>query len=561
MEAGNKPAKKAAKKGKKKGGEARDGPVSLDYDLGDLPSSQHRAGLAGLVLMIRWLDRQPGKRKGTCALTRLDEAGLTWQVDRAGLEELFDHVYGATEEEQAETKPRKDRNRNEVPPLRIEERVTEDAKGKQKNQKMYVYPVVVPRGAFLPGCDPAASGDQGPWVKLWRDMVWTILRGVPATRKPFEARAKGEPTEDAAVLWSSLSSGGDSSVELPSTYFLGAQAFTAEKVSFRDVAKMQILLHFWPFVAQVYVPAVIDPHKNQRNFVGYAIAIPDVADIETFCEEIPEALGKRDTKMSGYRPRESVIDLPAESALDVARLLADRLRQIEGDRSTADVVLGYDVFHMDKQGNSIRMLGRPRVEPDAVMVDRYRIITKSYWSPTFRKQRLSNLLEDRPWWAGFDQRFETLPHRTLTIGCKYFRHDAREAFKGEVNMGKQEKGERRPMESLIFDLVGRFVERKVESKIGYGWKKAKEAAGKQKEYGETKEKVARDAFLAARSRTGGDFADYFAGSVCSVPQYLDREDMVELSRALRERPDEIRTMTLLALSAKSWTPADRGESK
>ena len=32
--------------------------LELDYNLAELPSSQHRAGLAGLVLMVQWLKRQ-----------------------------------------------------------------------------------------------------------------------------------------------------------------------------------------------------------------------------------------------------------------------------------------------------------------------------------------------------------------------------------------------------------------------------------------------------------------------------------------------------------------------
>ena len=30
--------------------------LELDYSLAELPSSQHRAGLAGLVLMVQWLN-------------------------------------------------------------------------------------------------------------------------------------------------------------------------------------------------------------------------------------------------------------------------------------------------------------------------------------------------------------------------------------------------------------------------------------------------------------------------------------------------------------------------
>ena len=72
--------------------------INLNYELVELPSSQHRAGLAGLVLMVNWLKRQPN-RKGICELTRLDQKGVTLQINEIGLTELFDEVYGATRED------------------------------------------------------------------------------------------------------------------------------------------------------------------------------------------------------------------------------------------------------------------------------------------------------------------------------------------------------------------------------------------------------------------------------------------------------------------------------
>ena len=50
--------------------------LELDYNLAELPSSQHRAGLAGLVLMVKWLERDKS-RKGICEIKRLDENGAT----------------------------------------------------------------------------------------------------------------------------------------------------------------------------------------------------------------------------------------------------------------------------------------------------------------------------------------------------------------------------------------------------------------------------------------------------------------------------------------------------
>ena len=36
--------------------------LELDYNLAELPSSQHRAGLAGLVLMVKWLERDKSRK-------------------------------------------------------------------------------------------------------------------------------------------------------------------------------------------------------------------------------------------------------------------------------------------------------------------------------------------------------------------------------------------------------------------------------------------------------------------------------------------------------------------
>src|SRR5438128_1233680 len=155
--------------------------LELDYNLAELPSSQHRAGLAGLVLMVRWLERNKNK-KGSCSLARLDEYGATLRIDQAGLRELFDEVYAASKEEQEEPKLRKDKAGNIISPLREGTYQETDPKtGKAKERKFYAYPVTIPRGAFLVAYDPSARDDDGVWIKLWRNMIWEILRGVPAT--------------------------------------------------------------------------------------------------------------------------------------------------------------------------------------------------------------------------------------------------------------------------------------------------------------------------------------------------------------------------------------------
>ena len=177
--------------------------IELRYTLAELPSSQHRAGLAGLVFMIDWLKRQRPKKVGICEYLDLDARGVSVKIDLPGLIQLFDQVYGASHEEQRSTSPWKGQE-----PLRIDEDTIEErGKTKTKTKKYYVYPVVVPRGAFLADIRWDQTVDKagnGPWIKLWRDMVWTIMRGVPAQRRPFNERATASFDKDAHEAWAML---------------------------------------------------------------------------------------------------------------------------------------------------------------------------------------------------------------------------------------------------------------------------------------------------------------------------------------------------------------------
>ena len=542
--------------------------LDLDYHLAELPSSQHRAGLAGLVLMVQWLKRQ-GARKGICEIARLGEDGATLRINQEGLAALFDEVYAASKEEQERSQLFKNKQNAIIPPLRETTHTEIDPKsGKEKTKTVYIYPDVIPKGAFLIDVDPSASGDKGIWIKLWRDVIWNIFRGVPATRKPFKDRADRAQTKDAVDVWAGLIQPSDYPIELPSTYFIGAQAVNAENVPFKDRARFQLLLHFWPYAAQVYVPAV---HNNEGKtlFVGFALAIPDVANLELFCEELPQVLRTRGVEAAGYRPRESVIDLAVESALDMLKRLRDRLALQTGAQSTCDLVLGIDVVHVDKQGNNIKTLGVARLDPELSMIDEYARIKASLWNPQFRKQRLLNLVNGCVWYAGFDEIMCSLPYEQ-SIGHKTFRHDARESFRQEVQRMAEEgstdmsdealveipnveRNETASMnyEALVYRVVGIYLQRKLSSKYQLEWSAVKDDPGKRKDYEETREKVAREAFLAVRSRSGMDFTDYFASTLCSVSQPLSEQQYVALAQALYVDTDKVRTLTMLALSARS----------
>ncbi len=107
------------------------------------------------------------------------------------------------------------------------------------------------------------------------------------------------------------------------------------------------------------------------------------------------------------------------------------------------------------------------------------------------------------------------------------------------------------VEQRIYRLVGSYIGGKLQSKYQLTWEQAKGRPEIKKQYEEVREKVAREAFLAVRSRTGADFVEYFTATLCSVPHHMAEADYLALTSALVSDPERIRSLTLLALSARA----------
>lgn len=547
-------AKKRATKVKETASE-----IELEYRLVELPTSQHRTGLVGLVMMLRWLERQPTQDPGLRQIVELRSDGVKLRFDRRGIEELLDATYAATSEEQVSAQKRKDKNKQDVPPKREERRTVQGKNGKTSEKTFYIYDQVVPRGALLVDLDPTHAEGKGIWVKLWRDLTWEVLRGVPATRAPFEARAAGKPAKDVDETWSLLVNPDNPVVQLPSTYFVGAQAHTADLVPFKDRARNQFLLNFWPFAVQVYVPLALD-RDGKAEPAGYALVFSDVADLEGFSLDLEEVLRARDGAAAGFRPRAAMIDLPIAGGVDFLGHLAQRIADAKASRKLDDLVLGLDVVHIERDGNNVRLRGQSRV-PASAPYDAYRWLRQHFWSPFFRRQVLSNLLAGRPHHDGFD-RLMAREKVELVFDAREFRHDAKTLFavlfqpEGET-MSEQEEGASarhievpKTLEQLVFRIVQTYVLTKLEWKHGLQWNTAKASDEGKGAFNEAKAKIAREAFLAVRSRTDADFVEYFAGTLCSVPQRLPEEAFLRLTTALADRRDDVRTLTMLALAAQ-----------
>lgn len=548
--------------------------LTLDYSLAELPSAQHRAGLAGLVVMIDWLGRLPeSARKGVCRKVHLDDTRLTVEIDETGLGSLLDATYDAVQRLEKYPSPWK----NKEPVKEVVEEVI--VKGKPKQKTFYLYPQIVPSGAWLADVEPNGDPD-GPWIRLWRRMIWETLRGVPATRAPFEERANQRPTGLANGIWKDLTRPDSHSVKLPSTYYIGAQAMTADNIEFYDKARYQFLLHFWPFVAQIYIPTVTVPPEGKLDPRPYAVVIPDVGMLALFCTMLQNELRERDPSLWGNTwPRAAVVDLPIEAALHFEMRLRKQLQGKQLGAPGSDFVLGYEVHHVNKEGNNVRVSFSGRFEPKRTTVATYEALRADFWDPSFRRIWLMNLVYERPPHTGFDKFIATSPFATMTIGSNRFCHDAKRFFdiakanEAHMQQNQQEdedfgetletkdglaKPKDNSIESIILDVVRGYVARRMKSKYDLVYDKVK-GTPKMAEYNEKREKLAKDAFLAVRSRPDNDFREYFAGTLCSVPQFLDNERYRVLSQALRDEPSRVRTLTLLALSAAAYSSSPKSK--
>ena len=129
--------------------------IKLSYQLAELPSAQHRAGLAGLVLMIKELKHQQLLNNYQEAHLELnhDEYSAILEFNLEGLKALFDLTYQSFKEERATETKIKDYER-------VEEVIDQDKKGVNKIKKLYYYSVIVPQGAFLSAWDESNENDM-----------------------------------------------------------------------------------------------------------------------------------------------------------------------------------------------------------------------------------------------------------------------------------------------------------------------------------------------------------------------------------------------------------------
>src|SRR5262249_47723761 len=135
--------------------------VTVTYDLFDLPTAQHKAGLAGLVLHIRHMEGRSPRPPAIPVIRELNQTSATVEFSQESVQALFNDLYAAeTVEVKVKSKWAGAKEKRE--PEVVE--VIED--DKPKKVKLFVYEVVQPTGPFL---RQHLFGEREAWHKLWRD--------------------------------------------------------------------------------------------------------------------------------------------------------------------------------------------------------------------------------------------------------------------------------------------------------------------------------------------------------------------------------------------------------
>lgn len=383
-----------------------DSDIQLTYDPFALPTTQHRAGLAGLLVLIMSMRRR--KIQPLPEVSKSDNGKVLVHLTKESLGSVFNDLYDATTEEVESNRKRKDKSKREIPPLH-EEKKTDPKTGKQKT--VYVYPRVICKARFL-----TALGMPDIWLKLWREAVWATLRGVPQTRRPYEQRARGETISEIDTTWQDLQKFQQKqarneihTVDIASSIFVGAQAWNAERVPFRGKADESFLLYFWPVVMGVYVPEVID-REGKTKFVGYVLAVPDVSHLDSFVQDFPDTMAQLGNEAAAYRPREAVISLPQEGGLEYLHHLMGLAKGKADAGDLAYSISGVEVYHLKppdyaKNERMVRLLGTDRVAATPDLLEKYETGRGYYHNPLFKRQIILNLLRREPWHRGFDRVF------------------------------------------------------------------------------------------------------------------------------------------------------------
>lgn len=549
--------------------------ITLTFDLFELPTAQHRAGLAGLIIEIDSMGPEGNKRnpRDIPVIEELTPTSATITFTPDSMQGIFNDLYAAKLEQVVVANKWPGTSKPKPGKFFV---VKRDPKtGEPKEVPGFAYDVVKPQAPFI--ARHLQSDAQKPWLELWQQMIWSIPRGGNnvRSRAPFNETAEGHSCGDGSAAWEQIQEFQEKRAKsqfktapISGALLLGAQAVNAEAVPFAGRVDQNLLLHFWQVVVLTFVPQAVNKKDAKIERLGYVLTIPDVSDLCEFRQAFPEILGGLTAEKPDRTPAAARVDLPAQANLEVLRKLRGDENQQRSEKSahravrrnggTAIIreniqtvasgkalrkdwtgsVRAVESYHMIKMGNNIKMLSFSRVGDRPRLVAEYERIERTFRNPLFRAAQLRALIEEKPWHGAMLELFAEYPSPFFIEGTdtpKFlprFGRDASAKLRAilqdlESLQGEPMTDEIDRLSSLVQKLIWTYVVTRTNSKRGIELKdpRFKRTNDKGKVYYDPDDdyrahwkRVCSDVFLSMRSRHDQDFVEYFSNSICSVPQ-------------------------------------------
>jgi CRISPR-associated protein Cmx8 len=576
--------------------------VEIRYDLFDLPTAQHKAGLAGLILAIRSLQERSKKDPVSIPPESIpdiiegpDDVGVKIRFTPRSVKGLFDDLYDADLiESEPKEKPRtkgKGAAKKIIPPVKkVPLPVVDKKSGKEKEVEGYVYLDVTPRLAPLSPLFPAIP----EWLKLWRNVLFQVIRDG-RKQAPYKKRAaerfKNSPLKDAITgaeegsdisdeestgrgdgsSWDDLETGRQG--KLSSALYIGAQGVNAEQIAFTGSTRHNLLLHFWPLSMLVFVPSFIDSdgkeHLGKRSEKDksshYVIAVPEVSGLRRFCEVYPRMLSRIGEEKRAYRPARAIIAVAAQSSLEFINHVA-HLAEQTAKELLSRALNSVEFYHLMKPEptKGAVLVGSGRVPDDPDLIEGYRTIVgrpgepSRYRNPLFKAALIRALLRGKQWWAELLPLFMSRDWRFFVFASDtdkeapdiaklpWFWVEVGRRFEQDISylrtrqeaLQHMSPEEAERVQPTPDERMPEIVRRLVTK---YVLVKAKDRSKERPEkFNEEKEHVSQSLFLEFRSRRDQAFVDHFAATFFAVGQWFDdkQQDFQILSSYLLDRGAE-----------------------
>ena len=440
--------------------------IRLEYDLFNLPTTQHRAGLAGLVLQVRAMEPNVAP-----VIEHIGPHSLTVVFSRKSMIDLFDVLYDTTTVRFKSDKILKSPDGKPFPYLRESVETIKDKKtGKVKEVPKYEY-----ERSDEPRCGLLAHRvhNDHPLLKLVRDQVKQVIRTSDKSREIYKVHAKMGTSGVGEKLWSLIAKGKTEKISGSSR--LGVEGTTAEGSLFKEDARLLLLLHFWPVVSLPYVPNSIRIDHKRLDFkiTGIATAVPEVAELDTFCDIFPRLLDDlaSDETLAGYRPRSMIIDCPEQAGLDMSSRVCALVAGGVSSSEIGNCLSAVEVWWTEKGKRSVRTHMIRRIDGRPELARQYALIKPMYRDRLFRTIATTALVKGTTIPVEAGRYYRLLPYEVMT--GRRFGADVGRYFQGikrqvkELNRVNLTVDEADLLSGIVHRMVTQSLRQKVKGKTGH----------------------------------------------------------------------------------------------